>query len=344
MSNILGLDIGGANIKACDLNGQSVSLGYPLWKNPEGLSDALLALISQFPDVSNLAVTMTGELADCFATKTEGVRSIVQSVEVAISRHAGLSASYWQTSGEFVDAETAIEFPILTAAANWHLQATWAGRVCPSGLSLLIDMGSTTTDIIPIQDGMPDSVGSNDVERLQSSELLYLGVRRTPLMALGHVIQLNGQPTGTAAELFATTDDLFLFDGDIPEFPDQRDTADGQPRTRHHSHQRLARMACGDASMIDEKQTRDLCRQWKQRMSARLINSFNLVASSKGRPTLIMTSGEGEFFVSEILKSTDMMSQATVLSLSTLLGPKTSEVACAYAAVQIASERPWQFG
>ncbi len=344
MSNILGLDIGGANIKACDLNGQSVSLGYPLWKNPEGLSDALLALISQFPDISNLAVTMTGELADCFATKNEGVRSIVQSVEVVVSRHAVLSASYWQTSGEFVDAETAIEFPILTAAANWHLQATWAGRVCPSGLSLLIDMGSTTTDIIPIQDGMPDSVGSNDVERLHSSELLYLGVRRTPLMALGHVIHLNGQSTGTAAELFATTDDLFLFDGDIPEFPDQRDTADGQPRTRHHAHQRLARMVCGDAAMIDESQTRDLCRQWKQRMSARLTDCLKMVISSKGHPTLIMTSGEGEFFVSETLKSLDIMSEITVLSLSNLLGPKTSEVACAYAAAQIASERPWQFG
>lgn len=344
MPNILGLDIGGANIKACDLTGRACSVAFPLWKQPEQLATALVWLIERFEDVSTVAVTMTGELADCFADKAKGVRAIVTAVETAIGQRDGVVAGYWQTSGEFVDADTAREFPLLTAAANWHLLATWVGRVVPQGTALLLDMGSTTTDIIPIKTGLPEASGLTDVERLQAGELVYLGVRRTPLMALGETILLDEQSTGVAAELFATTDDVFLFLGDVAERLDDLETADGQPRTRPYAHQRLARMVCGDATLVDRKNTQSLCQQWQDRLRLRIAIGIEQVLRQRPIPETIVTSGEGEFFLSRVLDCHSTLSDISRMSLTKLLGSDISEVACAYAGVQIAAERPWQFG
>ena len=72
------------------------------------------------------AVTMTAEVADCFATKAEGVRRILDSVLAIAGERVVL---VWQTAGEFVSADLATEFPRLVAAANWHALATWGDVV-----------------------------------------------------------------------------------------------------------------------------------------------------------------------------------------------------------------------
>ncbi len=339
MTNILGLDIGGANIKACDLNSKAISLVFPLWKQSEQLTAAIQELIAQYDNLSSLAVTMTGELADCFASKSEGVSFIVRSVEDAI-RETQIGAPYWQTSGEFVDAETATEFPLLTAAANWHLLATWAGRMSPYGTALLIDIGSTTTDIIPIEDGLPASRGLNDLERLQTGELLYQGVRRTPLMTMGSTIDLDGQTTRIAAELFATMDDVFLVLGSVPEAPDQHDTADGKPRTCRYAEQRLARMICSDTLMTSSEQIRSLCTQWEKRFVSQLLDGLNQVLTRRPQPSMILTSGEGEFVIERALNQFEPLLSTQRISLMDALGSDVSNAACAHAAAQVASERP----
>ena len=54
------------------------------------------------------------------------------------------------------------------------------------GDSLLVDMGSTTTDLIPLHDGAVTAKGYTDTQRLASDELLYIGVRRITRAALNH--------------------------------------------------------------------------------------------------------------------------------------------------------------
>ena len=55
--------------------------------------------------------------------------------------------------------------------ANWHAGAALIARYCRE--ALLIDMGSTTTDIIPIVAGAVAARGYTDAERLTTGELAY---------------------------------------------------------------------------------------------------------------------------------------------------------------------------
>ncbi|MEZ6058115.1 MAG: hydantoinase/oxoprolinase family protein, partial [Planctomycetaceae bacterium] len=249
MSNPLGLDIGGANIKASDGLGCSVSREFAIWKQPDQLVPVLKEVLSTFPNAPVIAATMTAELADCFATKSEGVTTIVDALVASAS---GRRIRFWQTVGEFVDPDDAKEFWSLTAASNWHALSTWAGRLAPSGCTVLIDVGSTTCDIIPIEYGLPQPQGRTDGERLRSGELLYTGVKRTPICALSRKVMWNGEQVPLAAELFATSRDVYLITGELPERPDERDTADGRPATRDAAFQRLARMLCCDQTEVTD--------------------------------------------------------------------------------------------
>ncbi len=155
---VLGLDIGGANLKAATSDGRAVSLPFALWREPRALPERLRSLLRQAPH-ERLAVTMTGELCDCFATQREGVGAILDAVVKAAPRTPTL---VWSTTGRFVAIDEARANPERVAAANWHALATFAGRFAAAGAALLIDIGSTTTDIIPLWNGEPRPQGWTD--------------------------------------------------------------------------------------------------------------------------------------------------------------------------------------
>ena len=56
-----------------------------------------------------------------------------------------------------------------------------------AGDALFVDMGSTTTDIIPIEDGAVANEGYTDAERLLTGELVYTGFTRTFLFGVASV-------------------------------------------------------------------------------------------------------------------------------------------------------------
>ncbi len=178
----LGIDIGGANLKAATSTGIAKTEVFEIWRAPNQLAARLRTLIDHFPPADLLAITMTAELADCFITKAEGVAAIVAAVQDAAG---STPVAIWQTNGQFTTPANAVQPPLSVAAANWHALATWAGRLAPQGKALLVDIGSTTTDIIPLQDGHPSKKrGQTDLGRLLNHELVYSGLRRTPLCAV----------------------------------------------------------------------------------------------------------------------------------------------------------------
>ena len=226
----VGLDIGGANIKLATHDGIVRSVPFAMWKKPEQLTAELRAFAQgEFSGASMVGVTLTAELADCFNTKADGVRHIIDAVCAAFSDSF---VRVWLTTGEFAEPDDAIDLPTLVAAANWHALATWAGRAAPAGPALLIDVGSTTTDVIPIFNGLPVSEGLSDLERLMHSELVYTGATRTPVCAVGRFIQLQGKSVPLAAELFATAMDIRLVLNELSDDPENCDTGDGRPATR----------------------------------------------------------------------------------------------------------------
>ncbi len=333
---VIGLDIGGANLKAAHSDGTVRSQAFALWRDPAGLPDALRGLLSGLPPADELAVTMTGELCDCYESKRQGVNAILDAVE-AVAEHR--SVQVWQTPGHFVNVATARTATLQTAAANWLALATFAGRLAPVGPAVLIDIGSTTTDLIPLLDGRPVPRGWTDPERLQTLELVYTGVRRTPACALCN------NCFGVAAELFATTGDVYLVLGHVPEDRDDTSTADGRPATRAAAHARLARMLCADLETSTEKQRCSLAEEVMIMQKMVLTMALQeVLASLPQPPATILLAGEGEFLARSVLSEPIGVAEwpplERVISIAALLGPETSRAACAYALAVLASERP----
>lgn len=337
--SVIGLDIGGANLKAARSNGEARLRPFELWKHPERLSHQLRELLGDW-QAERLAVTMTGELCDCFETKRDGVRHILAAVERAFPES---SVGVW-TFGWFAGVEEALDDTLAVSATNWHALATWCGAtLTPSRSAILVDVGSTTTDIIPIYYGQPHSVGRTDAERLGTKELIYTGVRRTPICAL---IQ-----EGVAAELFATTLDAYLMLGNVPENEADVGTADGRPATRKYSHARLARMLGGDPKLSSIEETTLLARMAVSAQGRLLTESLaRMVASLPDRRVeSLVIAGSGEFLAraawsvfENTHESGDAPAPVPIISLAEQLGPVTSAAACAYAvAVLGAGEWRW---
>ncbi len=164
--SVLGLDIGGANLKAAHADGFAMQRPFALWKSPQRLSNELKSLVAECPRFDRLAVTMTGELCDCFETKREGVEAILDAV-VAVANEKPVRV--WTTEATFVDPEVARVEWLKVAAANWLATATYAGRFAPNAGTLLVDCGSTTTDIVPLWEGKPNPFGVTDTDRLRTA-------------------------------------------------------------------------------------------------------------------------------------------------------------------------------
>ena len=344
---VLGLDIGGANIKASDADGATRSVVFPMWTQHEQLTDTLREMLSDTkPDL--IALTTTAELADCFASKDEGVRFVINSVASAFPN---TPLRVWMTSGEFAEPSDAVELPMLVAAANWHALATWCGRSVPEGPAILVDVGSTTTDIIPLLDGFPVPAGLNDSERLQSGELVYSGSFRTPVCAITSSVELHGQTHPLAAELFATVADALIVSEAIPEDESCTDTADGRPLTQQHSSQRLARMLCCDADQLSVDSIRSMASQVLVSQQQRLAAAFDQVRqnleatmqlemrSLRCEAATVLISGSGSDIAKQLVQNVEGLDLAEVFLLPEMFRTDVAEAACAFAVARLAQER-----
>jgi len=331
----LGIDVGGANLKAAHGDGSAASSPFAVWRAPERLGEAVAELASRFAPFDRIAATMTAELCDCYATKREGVLSIVDALSRAFGQRP---VSYWGTDGRFHEADAIRSRPLLTAASNWVALATVAARLVGDAPAILIDIGSTTADLIPLRGGRVAARGRTDLERLQTGELVYAGVARTPVCALARELPFRGEPTGLAAELFATTKDVYLLLGDLA--PDAADlsTADGRRSTPDAAHDRLARMVGADRETCSRAEAEALASAADRALLDRLIEtSRRACAATIGGPRVAVVSGEGEFLAHRVASAL-LGKQGAVHSLGSLWGPSASEAACAHALVELASE------
>ena len=165
-----------------------------------------------------------------------------------------------------------------------------------SRTGLLIDVGSTTTDVIPLVDGQVAARGRNDTERLMSQELLYRGVGRTPICALTDALPLRGQLCPVAAEVFATTADAYLLLGDLNEDSQADWTADGRPLTKEFARQRLARQLCADADELQSDDFEQIANTVREVQCGELTRSIRAVADRiPESPSVCVLSGTGEF-------------------------------------------------
>jgi (4-(4-[2-(gamma-L-glutamylamino)ethyl]phenoxymethyl)furan-2-yl)methanamine synthase len=332
----IGLDVGGANIKAAHEDGLARTVPFEVWKRPDELSRAIAAAVAAFPPSDRAAVTMTAELCDCYPTKALGVSAVLDAVLEALP---GWLIVVWGVDGAFHSVAEARERPHIVAAANWLALAYLAARLIPAARGLLIDIGTTTTDLIPLDRGKVAARGRSDTERLQTGELVYAGVRRTPVCALTTELPVRGIPTGLAAEIFASTLDVYLTLGDIESSPTDLSTADGRAATALAARDRLARMVGADRDGFSTQDALEFAQAADQCLLDRLAHAARMAAASTiGRPTAAVVAGSGEFLARRLAHKL-IEPDGPIVSLKEAWGAVASSAGCAHALVKLAAER-----
>jgi probable H4MPT-linked C1 transfer pathway protein len=252
MTSIVGWDLGGANLKLARVEGEQVmqvaQIPCPIRQDRGKFDAALEEALKLCPGEARHAVTMTGELSDVFRDRAEGVVYLV----ALMRQTTGADTLFYAGHAGFLDAGRAAECTLDVASANWHASASLVAGKCREGL--LIDAGTTTTDIVPLKSGAPAARGYTDAERLTEGELIYAGVVRTPVMAIAREVPFRGRPQRIAAERFATMADVWRLMDELPHDADPYPTPDLRGKSTEESAARLARMLgrdAGDAALPD---------------------------------------------------------------------------------------------
>jgi (4-(4-[2-(gamma-L-glutamylamino)ethyl]phenoxymethyl)furan-2-yl)methanamine synthase len=280
---MIGIDVGGANLKIFD--GAGVHIHYcPLWEKAP-----ITSLLEPYANGKNdqAAVVMSGELADCFSNKMEGISFIVDAV-----RRAFPDARFYGTDAAFHDRAV----PAL-AAANWLASADYLRAKYPR--AVLLDIGSTTADIIPL--GRFDALrGLTDLARLQQGYLVYTGMLRTNVATLLRSVDLDGVRTPVSSEYFATSADVHLVLGTITAEEYGCDTPDHKEKTRDASLRRLARVVCADLGEIGEQGAVQIARQFRDAQCTGVCDAVRACVSASGADSIIVAGIGAPFFAGKL--------------------------------------------
>jgi probable H4MPT-linked C1 transfer pathway protein len=250
MGGVIGLDVGGANTKAVWLGGserRAVSRPFEVWRDRGALTAVLREVVAGLaPEpVEAVALTTTAELSDAFRTKREGVEFVLDAAEAALR---GPELLAFTTAGEVVPVAEARARAPEVAAANWLASALAVAAVYPD--ALMIDVGSTTADIVPVAGGRVLAAGRTDLDRLLAGELVYTGALRTNLAAIAPRVPVRGGWCPVASELFAISADAQLILGHLAPTAYTCATPDGRPATVEFARERVARLVCADSEQL----------------------------------------------------------------------------------------------
>ncbi|OUR72452.1 H4MPT-linked C1 transfer pathway protein [Methylophaga sp. 41_12_T18] len=296
-----GWDIGGAHVKVarCDHSGkliEVIQLACPLWKGIEHLHIAIQSAQQQLGNQGDIsAITMTGELVDIFADRQTGVSEILACINnyIPADKIHVFASKQWLSP-----ADSKIQWQDV-ASMNWLASANFVANNIADGL--FIDLGSTTCDIIAINNGVACPRGFDDHQRQLSRELLYTGAIRTPLLALTNQAPFNGQLFSLAAEVFATTGDCWRLLNKIEADMIIDDSADGQPWQPEDCARRIARLIGSDADDHSPQQWQQLAQWFAEQQLHQVINACLQVISNHNLSldAPIIGAGVGRFIAQQ---------------------------------------------
>ena len=297
---ILGWDLGGAHIKAAGLDENGCVTGVvqqpcPLWQGLDQLQLAVEKVMQRLaPGPRRHFVTMTGELVDLFQDRASGVRHLLS---VMASKIPADSLRVYAGTRDFLTREQAEHEFSQVASANWRASVALTAERLAEGI--LIDVGSTTTDLAPFKEREALTMGYDDHQRLLFEELVYTGVVRTPLMALARRAPFAGQWVSLMAEHFATTADVYRLTGDLPEHADMLPSADHGAKNVAASARRLARMLGLDMEAADLQGWRRVADFLAQQQLRTLEDALQRILSRSllGNGAPLVGAGCGRFLV-----------------------------------------------
>ena len=235
MSIVIGWDVGGAHLKgARAVNGRivaAVQAPSPLWLGLSHLDEAFRIVRSELGAADLHVATMTGELSMAFPSRAEGVGALTALIASTL---APTPVRFYAGRGGMVSLEEVEAHVIDIASANWRASAAVVARAYRD--ALFVDMGSTTTDIIPICAGAVAARGYTDAERLAAGELVYAGLVRSLVFACAKRAPIAGSWTPLMNDDFANMADVHRIIGD----PSRRSRFTGDDRWARENPGRVA--------------------------------------------------------------------------------------------------------
>ncbi len=337
---VVGWDIGGVNTKVALVERQRVvracARPFELQRAPDTLVAVLRDLATKAgagadsPAVVH-AVTMTAELSQLFRTKREGVAFVIDAVAAAFPSSA---VHVFTVDGRFVNPIEARSSPLSVAAANWAATVALVSHRYHN--AVLVDIGTTTADVIPIVDGAMVARGRTDPERLASGELVYTGALRTPAEAIASHVMVGGERVGLSAEGFALVGDVHVWRGDLAPTDYTVPTPDGRPATREFARERLARLICADREMLDDTGVTEIANAVAEAQIERVADAIRRVCALHPPLRTAVVTGLGAF----LAKSAACRVGLSVVSLSDDLGEEAARYAPAAAVALLLDSAP----
>ncbi len=348
MVKVVGLDVGGANTKAAFVNTENGIVNefraateyFPFWKrNTEQLCEMLAKLKGQVSGEAWLdcvVVTMTAELSDVFRTKREGVNHILDCVTRVFSGTQVLVADVY---AELLTVEAAKAEPLKVAAANWAATGWLASQLLAD--CVVVDVGSTSTSIIPVVDGRVAAAGETDLEKLTNGELVYTGNLRTNVAAIVNSVPLRGGVARVSSELFAQSADVHLVLGNIGQEDYTAETADGRGKTKPEALARLARVVCADTETLSEREIIQIAAHVYGRQIEQIAEGLNQVYSrlkvDAKLSVPVIVAGMGRNFLAG--KAAEKVGVRKILDLDELLPSSAASIAPAVGVALMAATR-----
>jgi probable H4MPT-linked C1 transfer pathway protein len=279
---MIGLDVGGANIKIATDESYEI-IYFPIWKKLNKFNE-LLQSIQQKYRANEACVVITAELSDVFKRKEDGIKIISNELESIFDK-----VFYLDIEGNIVNK---IDDPKRFMATNWIASCKY---LLEEGYRnfVFVDIGSTTTDIIPVKDRI---AGKTDLQRLLDRELIYIGVLRTPTF---HLTDLN-----TATEYFSITADVFRVTEDITEEDYTCETPDERGKSYEDCLNRIARLFCSDLTEISRDFLIQFAISVKEKFIEIVLNEL-MKFKIRGFKTVI-GCGIGEFLIREAARRANM--------------------------------------
>jgi len=283
-SDTIGIDIGGANTKVASASGDARSFYLPLWKGPD-LVQLLQSIKDEFQP-SNVGIVMTGEQADVFNSKSEGILYIASCV-----RSVFASPYFFSVRGQFAQTVSKRNSAVC-AASNWAASAAFLAEAL--GDCLFVDAGSTTCDIIPIKGGHVVA-SATDFERLCKNELIYSGVLRTNIATVLRSVTL-GRTYRLSSECYAITADAHRVLGNIEEDEYACDTPDSRQRDIDACCRRIARVLLSDVETLGKRNVYQIARFVERAQVDELADALAIHADEQDI-RLVIGAGLGEFII-----------------------------------------------
>ncbi len=294
-----GWDIGGAHVKLAFVDEAKLNVHQwdcPLWKGINELESVLQMAITLLPDsIARHHVTMTGELVDIFSSHHEGVDAIINTFIDIIGSQVN---SWFYSSEGLLTCEHAINNSTEVASANWIASAHAVSEQADN--TVFIDMGSTTTDILHIDDKGLVLNGMTDYERLITGELVYTGVVRSCVNTICQKIPYRNNMVPLMAEFFSSAADVYRILGWLPNHADYGMTMDGGAKDRISSMRRLARMIGKDYDSQDDQEWKKVGEYIAEQQLLMVEKNVSPLLQINQQIKTIIGAGVGRFLIKKL--------------------------------------------